>query len=490
MALRIWLPLNGSYTNFGLSDLVFSNLSTSNTTSNASGKIGTCYNNNSSTNGGLVSNTTINLGLNQSMFCWVNFTSLTSNSNLGAGLVSQHRYPKNTGMGLTIKYISSTTGYLSVNTGTGTNRTYNEYCGTTLLKASTWYHVGYTYDGSNIKLYVNGVCELVQPFINMSVPADYITVFAWSMTTGQTVHNNYKLQGKLNDVRIYDHCLSQKEIKEISQALVLHATLDDSYMTTTKICYDASGHKYNGTVNGTLNIVAGGPRHSKYANFTGSQTITFGKQIYGMRDALTVNIWCTKAWASNKGTPLSSIQSGGFGWYVNGANYQSHCGTGASKNTYIIQSITVSNLSAGWHMLTITYDGFTMKSYIDAELVATTEKYTTKTPLFFNAKSGLFLGGESNGSLTSTSTARFTGGISDVRIYGTAFSAEDILELYQNTASIDRDSNIFVYEFKEETNEKSFSKTGINKMNEFIEDSNITSITNDSILHINCMYEK
>jgi len=62
-------------------------------------------------------------------------------------------------MGITIKYVSSTTGYLSVNTGTGSARTYNTYCGTTLLQANTWYHGGYTYDGTNIRIYVNGVCE-------------------------------------------------------------------------------------------------------------------------------------------------------------------------------------------------------------------------------------------------------------------------------------------------------------------------------------------
>jgi hypothetical protein len=44
----------------------------------------------------------------------------------------------------------------------------------------------------------------------MSVPADYLTVFCWSMsgTSGSSVHGDYKLNGSLNDVRIYDHCLS------------------------------------------------------------------------------------------------------------------------------------------------------------------------------------------------------------------------------------------------------------------------------------------
>lgn len=229
MSLQVWLPLNGDLHNQGLNSLTFSNLNSSTTTVDNAGKIGKCLNNNTATGGGLLSNTTIDLGQNQSMFCWVNFTSLTSTSGLGCGLVSQHRYLSNTGMGLTIKYVSSTTGYLSVNTGNGSGRSFNTYCATTLMSAGTWYHVGYTYDGSNIRLYVNGQLEKTQSYSNMSVPADYITVFCWSMdgSSGSTVYSAYKLNGKINDVRIYDHALSPKEVEEIAKGLVLHYKLNE-----------------------------------------------------------------------------------------------------------------------------------------------------------------------------------------------------------------------------------------------------------------------
>lgn len=228
MSLVVWLPLNGNLENKGTSDLQFTAIST-NTSINASGKIGQCYGNNSFSAGGLCSNTIINLGQHQSMFCWFKFTSLNSSSSLGAGLVSQHRYSSNTGMGITIRYVSSTTGYLSVNTGTGSSRTYNTYYGTTLLQANTWYHGGYTYDGSTIKIYVNGNCEKTQAYSNMSVPADYITAFCWSMsgTSGSTVHGDYKLNGLLNDVRIYDECLSPLQVHELAQGLVLHYKLNN-----------------------------------------------------------------------------------------------------------------------------------------------------------------------------------------------------------------------------------------------------------------------
>ena len=257
MSLQVWLPLNGDLKNWGLSGLAFSNLSSSNTTVNNSGKIGKCFNNNLSSAGGLLSNTTIELGQTQSMFCWFKFTSLVSTASLGGGLVSQHRYSANTGMGITIKYVSSTTGYLSINTGTGSSRTYNTYCGTTLLQANTWYHGGYTFNNGVVKIYVNGVCEYTGNIGTMSVPADYITIFCWSMSgsSGNSVHGSYKLNGYLNDVRIYDHCLSPKEVEEIAKGLVLHYKLDNNGMGGENLLTNSTG--FSGAANWTGLVTVG-----------------------------------------------------------------------------------------------------------------------------------------------------------------------------------------------------------------------------------------
>ena len=192
------------------------------------GKLGKTYDNSSRTAGGFRTSDVVDLGSAQSMFCWFRFVSLSNNSELGCGIISQHRYPKNTGLGITVKYVSSTTGYLSANTGTGTSRTYNTYCGSTLLQANTWYHVGITYDGTNVlKLYVNGVCDGTHNVGQMSTPADYLMLYCWSLSSssGATVHNNYVLNGAINDARVYDECLSPKEVEILARGLVLHYPL-------------------------------------------------------------------------------------------------------------------------------------------------------------------------------------------------------------------------------------------------------------------------
>lgn len=177
MSLQIWLPLDGNLKNKGVSGLTFSNVSSSNTTVSTSGKIGSCYNNNSFTAGGLVSNKTINLGTKQSMFCWIKFTSFNPEASL-SGICGQHRYSNCTGMGITAKYNTSTTGYVSVNTGNGSDRTYVTYAGNTLMTAGNWYHIGYTYDGTTIKLYLNGHLDGTHTVPGMAVPADFFQVFS------------------------------------------------------------------------------------------------------------------------------------------------------------------------------------------------------------------------------------------------------------------------------------------------------------------------
>lgn len=88
--------------------------------------------------------------------------------------------------------------------------------------ANTWTHAVFTYNGTKIQSYINGEAK-----------------GSWSGTLGVKNKTNGEfrlgrdnrtgsttLNGKLNDFRIYDHCLSAAEVKEISQGLVLHYKLD------------------------------------------------------------------------------------------------------------------------------------------------------------------------------------------------------------------------------------------------------------------------
>ena len=222
MALQVWLPLNRDLRNNGVSDLTFSS---SGVSLSAAGKMGSCYTKGTST-GWILSDKKIYLGKNQSMFCWVKPTSFNSDASL-TGVTGQHRYKACLNMGITLKYASSTSGYVCINTGSGNGRTYNAYAGSTLLTAGNWYHVGYTYDGTTVKLYVNGNLDKSYTITDMAFGPDYIQCFNWSLGDGNAVYTGYSLNGSLNDVRIYDHTLSTKEIKEIAKGKMLHWTFNE-----------------------------------------------------------------------------------------------------------------------------------------------------------------------------------------------------------------------------------------------------------------------
>lgn len=214
----VWLPLNGSWDNYGNSDLIFKPAANSHWSWQYAGPVyPATYFSNSYTSGGAVSDKSILLGKQQSFFCWGRIDQFLSTSDLAGSFGGQHRYPSNTGLGLNIKYNNDTSGYLTVSTGTGSARTFNTYCGSTLLTAKTWYHLGYTYDGTTIRLYVNGKLDGEHKVGDLSVPADYINIGVWSYNNSGTTafETNYQLSGCEQDVRIYNTVLTEKEILKL-----------------------------------------------------------------------------------------------------------------------------------------------------------------------------------------------------------------------------------------------------------------------------------
>lgn len=236
MALQVWLPLTKDLSNQGLNNMTFSSDAGSNIVLDNNGKIGKCYSRTSKqTSGKITSNSTINLSEDISMACWALVSDCVGNT--ANGLISNHSNVDKTGVGITVKQISTSDYRISCSTGTGSDRTFYTYYGTTNIK-DAWHHLALTYSKSakQLILYVDGNAEYtLNNYVNSSI-ADYIVIFDWSTTYNNT---SYRPAAKLNDVRIYDHCLSPKEVKEISKGLVLHYPLNDIYNGSYNLLNDS-----------------------------------------------------------------------------------------------------------------------------------------------------------------------------------------------------------------------------------------------------------
>lgn len=86
-----------------------------------------------------------------------------------------------------------------------------------------WYHIAFTVNKTTRKaeLFINGVSKGIK---DLPTAVDtYGGTFKLKINWVQ----GWMLDGSLNDLRIYDHALSQAEVKELSKALVVHYTFND-----------------------------------------------------------------------------------------------------------------------------------------------------------------------------------------------------------------------------------------------------------------------
>lgn len=82
---------------------------------------------------------------------------------------------------------------------------------TTVFAINTWYHVVFTFDGTNKGAYVDGAVDVAfGPNTNGTTGTSNMLTLGssdWNLTQG--------MNGDLEDVRIYNRVLSQKEVQQI-----------------------------------------------------------------------------------------------------------------------------------------------------------------------------------------------------------------------------------------------------------------------------------
>lgn len=234
MSLLVWLPLNGNLENWGSSPAKFSLVTTGGGVAAASnGKITPkCYTRSTAnTVSHITSDINFTLSNDVSMSCWCKLTGYGTN-NSANGIITQHGHQTG-GLGITMKYIGASDYRMSINTGLygdaggGTNdRTYQTYYGNTNIY-NAWHHLCVTYSAATkqIRMYVDGKLDRdVITVAGNNATARPFRLFDWS--TDHSGNAAYRPPCSLNDVRLYDHCLSPKEVKLLSQGLIAHYKLN------------------------------------------------------------------------------------------------------------------------------------------------------------------------------------------------------------------------------------------------------------------------
>jgi len=207
MSLRVWLPLNKDLRNNGASGVTVTNNGA--TFSNG------CANFNGSTSYISCGNPNIDGG-KVSAACWVYMNTL-NDANYLISLNNAGGYTDQE-IGLSVE-----SGYIYFLAGGNMSLVSQN------IQINTWTHLAVTFDGNKITGYVNGV-SIGSISHTVKLDRSYLTIGARHNGSNAYI---YFGNCKIYDARIYDHCLSQKEVSELARGLVAHYKLSDEYVEGT-----------------------------------------------------------------------------------------------------------------------------------------------------------------------------------------------------------------------------------------------------------------
>lgn len=435
MSLQVWLPLNGNTNNQGL----LGNLTVSGTPSYTDGKIGQCLSSGANIimsaeqTAQVLNNTAVSI----CFWIYINPDNGTGGCTLfGNGSMGESNNRKFTLMAYpTINDLHWTW----MNDAANTRFTTGSISG--VLPSYTWTHVAVTYQNPNGAIYINGV--KVKTFSGVSNSSS----FAYSTTA---LYNNSRV--KINDFRLYNNCLSPKEVKEIAKGLMCHYKLSGPPASITSsnplyttlgyndgIEYDCSGYGNNCTKVGNVAYTTDSVRYRSSCSLTGTQYLTFNSPVSSSTTDFSISCWAKfKSESSTETFCTMRTQVGnGIALFKISNNIRFDDNTQTTFSNY---TIPVNQ----WIHVVVTRSSSEKKLYINGELKQTITSV------------GNMGGISEKGSIGASSAAgsnfgNFTNGyLSDFRIYSTALSASDIKELYNSPISIDKSGNLLAYEFIEE----------------------------------------
>ena len=300
------------------------------------------------------------------------------------------------------------------------------------VTANAWNHVVGTYDGENVKLYVNGELKDTVPASGSMVePPHYLFLGGDTNSDGNL---QYPANCEIALARVYTGTMTADDVKAAyaeakespseDPAEGKADILDVDFSTGTAADY--SGNDLTNKKHGDVTYVQDETLGKTVANFDGESAYSYpiSDQYDKLKDGFSfeVTFKYNNLPGSGEFELLSNQSAGGFGIGAENGKYVFYCHVGGH---YVIPKKEVEDAD-GWHHMVGVYDGSTVKLYIDGELAAE-EKADGEIGLPQGNATEVFVGGDSGGDNVPQyfSNAR----IATARIYSQALTADQIAGL-------------------------------------------------------------
>lgn len=242
----------------------------------------------------------------------------------------------------------------------------------------------------------------------------------------------------------------------------LYKTL--GYNTTTE--YDTSGFGNNGTKFGTITSSSDSPIGNSSYYIPSTAYINTNSALHTY-DQITMSIWFKGA----NNCHFGNWESGGCGLWTENNKWKATVYANSKYN-----DITGGALQNGWNFAAMTYDGQVIKIYnngIETGKLNLGSKYAIQ----WHPTAPWTINGNPNATGSSVDQ-RVTGYWADARLYATALTADDIKQLYQTKAKIDKNGNLYGNQFVDNDYEEELLTTQKMTFNQQNSQGTITYETN------------
>lgn len=428
MSLKVWLPLNGDLRNNGIYNLPSPVI---NTLTYVDGKIGKCG------QGRLSWHLSEDILDNE----WT--VAMWFNSPVNFGSYNNVLFCKNISQSSDCQIYFSIINNKTLNIGV--NGSVSSLSYSFSFSIDTWYHVAAAYDGTKVTLYLNGsavksgtvTAAKPEGRLNMMIDGRSANEAGTSQTGG--------IGMKYNDVRIYDHCLSAAEVREIAQGLIMHYKLNNNILSG--VIQDSSGYGHNAVLQeGTLLSTADTARYNSSIISEETTCCKIQDTIFNSQHLASEFTWAGWIKRNYTATEAKYVYKGiayiyladDFGIRI-GWRHRNEDGSYDINNAWAPGKIIPYN---EWTHVAFTFKDGVMKVYINGEYSRTSDRSET----------GIYMRGYRNFYFPSEAGDSFIGNISDMRVYCTALLDKDIKLLYNVSSRIDNLGEVHSFELEEKDN--------------------------------------
>ena len=306
------------------------------------------------------------------------------------------------------------------------------------ISANTWTNIVYTYDGTTMRCYING---LMVHFFNPALGA-IDNCAGGTLNIGRYWNGDLKyFKGQIDDLAIYNRALSQQEINTIYAGAVPVTCLPSYIPTNGLVGYwpfcgnanDESGNGNNGTVNGaTLTTDRFGVANKAYSFNSNYISVPHNTQFdFETNNSVSVSLWMNPSLVAGsvcvqKQSGVGATQNGFNVGFLNVNSYLA----GISQKVPGVMSYA-STPSSGlnvnnWYHFVYVFSNGNASLYLNGVLIHT---QTDPGSVVGNSTTDLIFGY----GLPSNSVY-FKGKLDDIAVYKRALTQQEITNLYNGSA--------------------------------------------------------